>query len=112
MHFLLAESIDGGLYAAAALLFGLVATVLALCAIAPAWQRKGRLTLAMTLPAMIFALIVTIYIGYGYITERNNPDFTFGDFAGLWLIGAGPPLTTSLLAIVVFLLRGKKNVDA
>ena len=112
MFLILADNIDGGLYAAAALFGELVATALALCAVVPARQRKGWQTLAMTAPAMIVTLLVTIYIGYGYVTFGRDPDFSLSDFAGLWLIGAGPPLATSLLAIVAFWLSSLGNTDA
>ena len=107
---ILAESLDGWLYAAAAFFGGLIASALALCALIPAWQRNGRLAFALAAPAMVVVVLVTVWVGYGFITYGlRDPDSSPVDFAILWLLFAGPPLAASLLASVVYWFRTRKN---
>ena len=110
---ILAENIDGWLFAAAAFFGGLIAAVLALCALAPAWKRNRRLTFALASPGFAVVLLMTLWMGYGFITDGlHDPDYSISDFAGPWVIMAGPSLVTSLLAMVVLALRVRRAANA
>lgn len=106
MHLFLAESLDGWLFAAAALLGGLLTSLLALAALVPARQRNRPLTFALAAPAFVVVLLVTLWVGYGLITDGlHDPDYSLADFAVPWLIMAGPSLATGLLAVAVLWVR-------
>jgi hypothetical protein len=106
IHPILAESLDGWLFAAGVFFGGLVTAVLALCAIGPAVRRNRRLTLALTSPAIVFGVLATIWIGYGFVTDGlRDPDYSMSDFAIPWSVMAGPPLAASFLAIAVLWVR-------
>lgn len=108
MH-LLAENIDGWLYAAAAFFGGLLASLLALCALVPAWQRNRRLTFALAAPAFLVVVLDTLWIGYGFVTDGlHDPDFSISDFLIPWTMMAGPALLTGLLAIAVLWVRTRQ----
>lgn len=112
MHLILAENLNGWIFAAGILLGGLIATVLALCALAPAWQRNRRLTVILIAPALVIGMLITIWLGYGFITDGlHDPDSSVSDFVLLWLLMAGPPLATSLLAIVVLVFSSRRVTD-
>jgi hypothetical protein len=113
MHPILAENIDGWLFGAAVLFGGLIASVLALCALVPARQRNRRLTFTLAAPALVVGLLVTLWAGYGFITDGlHDPDYSVSDFAIPWLVMAGPSFATSLLAIIVLGLSTRKGTDA
>src|SRR5437016_3876523 len=103
MHIMLAEDIGGWLLAAGALFGGLFASILALCALVPACKGKRSLTLALSAPAFVVGVVVTAWLGYGYIGYGlHDSDFDFGhDFFMPWILMAGPALATGLLALVV-----------
>ena len=113
MHTILAEALDGWLVAAAAFFGGLAASILALGALVPARQRNRPLMLALAAPAFIVGVLVTLWIGYGFVTDGlHDPDYSMSDFAIPWLIMAGPSFATSLLAVVFFWLSAPKRTDA
>jgi hypothetical protein len=101
MHDILAEDITGGLIAATAFLGALIASVLALCALVPAWKGDRRLTFALAAPAMIAGVLATLWIGYGFVTDGTRDPDDWKLLVGLLMLMAGPPLATSLLAIGV-----------
>lgn len=106
MHLILADEVTGGLLAAAAFLGGLLAAVLALGALVPAWQRNRRLTLALVMPAFLVVLLVTLGVGYGYVTDGlRDPDYSASDFVLPWVMFAGPALASGLLVVGVLALR-------
>jgi hypothetical protein len=113
MHPILAENINGWLFAAAVFFGGLITSALALCALVPARQRNRRLTFALAAPALVFALLITLWTGYEFITEGlQDPDYSMRDFAIPWLVMAGPSVVTGLLAIAVFGLSTRRSTDA
>ena len=102
MHGILAENIDGWLIGAAAFFGGLLASVLALCALVPACQRKRAATFALAAPAFVVGVLATAWVGYGYITTGlHDSEYDVSDFLIPWLCMAAPSLTTSLLAVLV-----------
>lgn len=112
MQPILAENLDGWLFGAAVLFGGLLASVLALCALVPARKNNRPLTFALAAPAFVVALLVTLCAAYGFITDGlHDPDSSIGDFAVPWLMLAGPSFATSLLAIIVLSLSAKKNPE-
>ena len=63
-------------------------------------------TLAMAAPAFLIGLAITAAVCYGFVTDGlRDPDYTLRDFLAPWLVFAGPPLATSLLAVMVLWLR-------
>jgi hypothetical protein len=85
---------------------GLVASVLALGAVVPAWRGNRVRTIALAAPALVVVLLVTIWTGYEYLTDGlRDPDLSIDDFVAPWLFLAGPSFAASLLAISVLLLR-------
>jgi len=109
MHIMLADSIDGGILAILVFGGGLVAAVVALAGLVPAWQGNRVVTLVMIAPAFVCGLVITIYCVHGYVTEGlHNPDYELRDFMLPWVFLAGPPLTTSLLAFCVLCYKRAK----
>ncbi len=112
MHNILADEVTAGLMAAAAFLGALLASILALCALVPAWKRDRRLTFALVAPAFLVVLLVTIGAGYGFVTDGlRNPDYSAGDFVIPWAIFAGPPLAAGLLAVGVLALSMRRSAN-
>jgi len=112
MGVILAEDIGGWLVAAAALFGGLAASVLALCALIPAFKRNLLLTLVLSAPALVLGIDVTVWLGYGFVSS-GPPDSDFDlahDLIMPWTMMAGPSLVTGLLAMAVVLYkRNKRN---
>ena len=103
---ILAENIDGGLFAAAAFLGALLTAVLALAALIPASRRDRRGTLLLAAPALLAVLLVTGGVAYGFVTDGlHDPDSSPSDFVAPWLIFAGPPLAAAALALAVLWVR-------
>jgi len=106
MQPILAESLDGWLFAGMVFFGGLIASALALCALAPARQGNRPLTITLAAPAFVVAMLATLLLAYGVITDGlRDPDYSISDFAIPWLMLAGPPLATSVLAIAVLWFR-------
>jgi hypothetical protein len=113
MHPVLAESLNGWLFAALVFFGGLAASILALGALVPARRRNRRLTIALSAPAFIVGLLVTLGTGYGFITDgMRDPDYSIRDFAMPWLVMAGPAFGTSLLAMLVLWFSSRRTPDA
>jgi hypothetical protein len=109
MHPILAENLNGWLFAAALFFGGLLASILALVALVPAAQRDRARTLALAAPALVVGLLVTLWVGYGFITEgMHDPSYSIRDFLTPWLMLAGPPLASGLLAVAVLWVRTKR----
>jgi hypothetical protein len=112
MHLILAENLNGWLFAAAVFFGGLIASVQALCALVPAWQGNRRSTLVLVTPALVIGVLVTLGAGYGFITDGlHDPGYSLSDFAAPWLMMAGAPVATSLLAIVVLVFSTRRSTD-
>jgi hypothetical protein len=108
MHPILAEALDGWLFAAAAFFGGLAASLLALVALLPAWRGNRRRTVFLTTPAFVIGLLATVWIGSGFLTDGlKDPDFSMSDFMSPWLAMAGPSLTAGFLALLVLWFRRK-----
>ena len=106
MPHILAENITGWLIAAAVFFGGLLAALLALGAIIPAFQGNRKLTLALISPAALAVVLATLWIGYGYLTDGlHDPDYSIDDFLIPWSMFAGPPLVAGLLAVFVLWLK-------
>jgi hypothetical protein len=106
MHPILAENLNGWLFAAALFFGGLLASILALCALIPAARRNRARTLALAAPALIVGLLVTLWTGYGFITDgMRDPSYSLRDFFTPWIMFAGPPLACGLLAVAVLWIR-------
>jgi hypothetical protein len=111
MHPILAESLDGWLFAAALMFGGLAASLLALGALFPAWRGDRWRTIAFIAPALIVTLLVTLFAAYGYITDGvGDPDSSIADFIAPWVFLAGPSFVTSLSAALVLWIRSKKRM--
>src|SRR5437764_1260211 len=111
MSVMLAEDIGGWLVAAAALFGGLAASVLALGALIPAFKRNLPLTLILSAPAFILGIVVTIWLGYGFVSSGvPYSDVEIGhDLIMPWAVMAGPSLVTSLLAMAVVWCKRHKG---
>ena len=106
MHLILAENIDGWLFGAALFFGGLLVSILALVALVPAARRNRAATFALAAPALLVGLLVTIWVGYGFITDGlRDPDYSIRDFLAPWFMLAGPPLACGLLAVAVLWIR-------
>jgi hypothetical protein len=106
MHPIFAEALGGWIFAAAMMFGGLAASLLSLGALFPAWRGDRLRTITFVAPAFIVTLLVTLWIGYGYITDGlRDPRFSISDFMMPWLFLAGPSFATTLLAILVLWFR-------
>ena len=106
MHFILAENINGWLFAAAVFFGGLLASILALAALVPAARRNRAATFGLAAPALLVGLLVTIWAGYEFVTDgMHDPDYSIRDFLAPWFMLAGPPLACGLLAVAVLWIR-------
>jgi hypothetical protein len=106
MHFILAENFNGLGYVMLGLAAAVLASLLALFALAPASRGNRPATLAMAAPAFLIGLALTAAVCYGFVTDGlHDPDYELRDFLAPWLVMAGPPLATSLLALTVLWLR-------
>jgi len=106
MHFILAENFNGLGAVMLGLAGAVLASLLALFALAPASRGNRAATLAMAAPALLIGLAMTAAVCYGFVTDGlRDPDYTLRDFLTPWLVFAGPPLVTSLLAVTILWLR-------
>jgi hypothetical protein len=106
MHLILAENFNGLGYVMLGCLVALLVSLVALAALVPASRGNRQATLAMAAPAFVIGVLLTLAMGYGFITAAmRDPDYELRDFAVPWLVIAGPPLGTSLLAVAVLWLR-------
>src|SRR5438552_7113897 len=112
MNVIIAENLNGWLFAAMIFFGGIIASLLALGALFPASCGKRSLTFTLAGPAFIAGILITLWFGYGYITDGlHDPDYSPRDFLMPWLFLAGPPLATSLLALLVFWSRNKAHQE-
>ena len=106
MPSILAENLDGWLFGAALFFGGLLVSILALVALVPAARRNRAGTFALAAPALVVGLLITLWVGYGFITDGlRDPDYSIRDFLTPWLVMAGPPLACGLLAVAVLIFR-------
>ena len=110
---ILAEDIGGWLFAALVLFGGLGAAVLALGALIPAWKGKSALCLALSGPAVVLGIGVTVWLGYGFISSTmHDPELDIRqDLLLPWLLMAGPSTVTSVLALVVLWYARKRSAQ-
>jgi hypothetical protein len=109
MRVILADSIDGGIFALLVLLAGLAASLLAILALFPAAHGKKAATLLMAAPAFSAGVVVTIWLASMYLKEGDSGDLEFwSDCLAPWLLFAGPSFGTSLLAGLILWSRRRK----
>lgn len=109
-HVILADSIDGGILMILLIGCGLAVSVLALIALIPAWQGNRSGTLVLAGPAFLAGIAATIYCLWGFFFDgpKEQNDLGLGVFLAVWLILAGPPFATSLLAGICLWFRRAK----
>lgn len=109
-HVILADSIDGGILMILLIGCGLAVSVLALIALVPAWLGNQAATLVLAAPAFLAGIAATIYCVWGFFFDgpKEQDDLGLGLFLTVWIILAGPPFATSLLAgICLWFRKGK-----
>jgi hypothetical protein len=105
-HVILADSIDGGVLMILLVVVGLAASVMALIALIPAWQGSRSGTLLLAAPAFIAGVAATICFVWWYLHEGiRDHDNSLQDYLVVWVILAGPPFATSLLAVICLWFR-------
>lgn len=107
MNAMLADDIDGGILVILILLVVAGTCLLGLGALIPAARGDRKLTLALSAPAFLAGILVTVWLVVGFITERMHeteiePLGTELSYLVMpWLVMAGPPFAISLLAVLV-----------
>lgn len=111
MHVMLADSIDGGIFAILVLFCGFAASLLALAGLVPAWRGNKTGTIVLVLPALVAGLVITCWFGGGYIKDGlHDPESDFAhDFLMPWIVLSGAPFGTALLGIFVLWCRRRKQ---
>jgi LPXTG-motif cell wall-anchored protein len=110
MNVMLADSIDGGIFAILVLLLGGGASVIALIGLVPARQGNRAVTFLVVSPAIIAVIAITGWLGYGCFTEvRSDPEARFTDLLAPWVILAGLPVITSGTTLLVLWRRRKRQ---
>lgn len=106
MHVILAENLDGWLFAAMLLFGGLGAAALGLVGIAPALLGKRKLALALIIPALVMGIwtIGWLMRGYSLQTTHQNDD-VMEDYIKPGLIMAGPPLVAVIAVLGILLAK-------
>jgi len=106
MHVMLAEDIGGWLIAGAFFFGGMGSSILALGALFPASRGNWPLTFLLIAPAIIIVLAISFWLGYGYVKDGvQQPDELSENYIKPWIIMAGLPLITSLVAGVVLCVK-------
>ena len=106
---MLADSIDGGIQAMLIICGSLATAVLALCALGPASRGNRKLAFILAAPALVFGLLTTFYLLYGYVRDGlHDPDSDLSDFMAPWACMAGPALLTGFAATLVLWLKKAK----
>jgi hypothetical protein len=113
-HVILADSIDGGILMILLIGCGLAVSVLALIGLIPAWQGSRSGTLVLAGPAFLAGIAATIYcVWWVFFGAGPGDRGDRGLFLALWAILAGPPIATSLLAVIcLWLRRARQRVPA
>ena len=104
-HVILADSIDGGILMILLIGCGLAVSVLALIALIPAWQGNRSGTLVLAGPAFLAGIAATIYCLWCFFDLKPADRDESGMFLAVWVILAGPPFATSLLAGICLWFR-------
>ena len=108
-HVILADSIDGGILMILLIGCGLAVSVLALIGLIPAWQGSRAGTLVLAGPAFLAGIAATIYCLWCYFDLKPSDREYSGMFVVVWVILAGPPFATSLLAVICLWFRRVRN---
>src|SRR5215472_7818477 len=108
-HVILADSIDGGILMILLIGCGLTVSVLALIGLIPAWQGSRAGTLVLAGPAFLAGIAATIYCLWCYFDLKPSDREYSGMFVVVWVILAGPPFATSLLAVICLWFRRVRN---
>ena len=115
MNIMLADDIDGGIFVIMILFVVAVTCLLALGALFPAARGNRMPALALSVPAFLAGILVTVWLAVGFISDRMHETQIEPISIGLsylvmpWLVMAGPPFATSLLAISVLWFKKNKR---
>jgi len=110
MHPILADDIDGGIFAILVLGAGLVTSVVALIGLAPAMRGDKAGTLCLITPAFLCGVAIVIWLTWQYIAdwrENSHARFNRNDLL-VYIVLAGPALATSLLGALVLWVKRRK----
>ncbi|HZV34374.1 MAG TPA: hypothetical protein VFB72_07325 [Verrucomicrobiae bacterium] len=109
MHVMLADSIDGGIFAILVLFCGFAASLLALIALVPAARGNKPATFVLVLPALLVGLAITYWLGAMYIKDGlHQTGSEFRDMLMTWIVLSGAPFGTTLLSILVLWYKRRK----
>lgn len=110
MHVMLAESIDGGIFALLVILGELAAILLALVALIPAAHGHRLLVLLLIAPAILMVIFATCWLGQSFFSgdpeERHE---LASDALGMWFLFAFPPLLASVTSFSIAAYRRKRR---
>ena len=115
MNAMLADDIDGGIFVILILLVVGVTCLLALGALFPAAKGDCMPALALSIPAFLAGILVTAWLAVGFISDRMHETQIESFRVGLsylampWLVMAGPPFATGLLALSVLWFNKHKR---
>ena len=111
MNVMLADSIDGGIFAILVLLVGGIVSVIALIGLVPARQGNCPITFLVVSPAAIAVIVITGWLGYQFFLtgDKTDDDRNITDFIGTWVILAGLPFVASGITLLVLWRRRKRQ---
>ena len=111
MNVMLADSIDGGIFAILVLLLGGGASVMALIGLIPAWRGNRSVTFLVVSPAIIAAIAITGWLGYDFFFsgDKASSDIDIMDFIGACVILAGLPFVASGATLLVLWYRRRRQ---
>jgi hypothetical protein len=106
---MLAEDIGGWLAVGMLFLGSLVASLLALGALYPAYRGRRALTIRLIAPAIIMAVLAVYYFANAYVhREFHDHEEIMLNYVQPWLLMGLPPLATSLLSGSLLLWKSRK----
>src|ERR1700722_13212834 len=114
MNVMLADSIDGGIFAILVLLLGGIASIIALIGLVPARQGNRPLAFLGVSPAASGVIVITGWLGYQFFFTgyKTDGDINIMDFIGSWVILAGLPFVASGTTLLVLWRRRKRQQQA
>jgi len=110
---MLAESIDGGIFALLVILGEIAATVLALVALIPAARGNRALVVVLIAPAILMVICATCWLAQLYFAADPQERQEMGsDALQMWLLFALPPLLAGLTSFLTVCYRKKHQQSA
>ena len=109
---MLAEDIGGWLFALLVMAGGLVASVVALIALVPAFRGHWQLAIALSVPAVAVGLLVAAWMVYSFFSSGSMRDpeaDVVHDFFMPWAVMGGPALVTGMLGMTVAMVKRKRE---